>query len=545
MNPTTLLPRGTTPTRCAPETARDLGLDSIAAWLAGPTLGQADMRRLLTVLPRDPAAVRRRQAVFRDIDGDASLRDGLTTIVGRMHELTAFTRSVSEAETPFLAAIWRLGELELFVDVVDELAAVLSRPDHRPRSEDLRRLGTECDAARRDPVYRRLRETLPGLRRGLRSKRSVTIGINLDDRLRPVEAALLAIHDRPVTRGGLAGTLFGGDRERLRAAGEIHRSAGPPNVPLVSDHHVPLAPLFSDLEQLLKSVARPLLRGVREFLSVRTDGLRRLLPELALYLGAAAARDDLTAAGLPSCVPEVASGEPGIRARGLYNLHLARRSDRSRQRPGEAIVPSDVALGDGAPRFAVLTGPNQGGKTTFVQAIGIAQVLFQAGLFVPAEKATMSPVDAIETHFPAAEHGSLDTGRLDGELSRLSQSIDRLGTRSLLLLNETFSGTSAREGAYLARELLAGLARIGALGVFATHLHDAADSVDAIAAQQGTPGVLGNLRAEVRLEAGSAVRTFRITPGQPPGTSYAADLASRHGLTADDIVRRTRRTASE
>ncbi len=88
----------------------------------------------------------------------------------------------------------------------------------------------------------------------------------------------------------------------------------------------------------------------------------------------------------------------------------------------------------------VLTGPNRGGKTTYTRAAGLAQVFFQAGLYVPAASARVSPVDAIHTHFPSREQA-----RLDAEAGRLAAIFRQATPRSLILLNEALSGTSAPE----------------------------------------------------------------------------------------------------
>src|SRR5258708_26136944 len=93
----------------------------------------------------------------------------------------------------------------------------------------------------------------------------------------------------------------------------------------------------------------------------------------------------------------------------LVTLHLALRDNATK------LVGNNVSLDDQG-RIAILTGPNSGGKTTYVQAVGLAQVFFQAGLLVPADKARMSPVDGIYTHFPALESFQ---GRFSEEAARL------------------------------------------------------------------------------------------------------------------------------
>ena len=79
----------------------------------------------------------------------------------------------------------------------------------------------------------------------------------------------------------------------------------------------------------------------------------------------------------------------------------------------DQIVTNEVNIGE-AGRIFILTGPNQGGKTVYTQGVGLAQVMFQAGLYVPAQSARISPVDGIYTHFTTLEKTGEGTGRLAG-----------------------------------------------------------------------------------------------------------------------------------
>jgi len=90
-------------------------------------------------------------------------------------------------------------------------------------------------------------------------------------------------------------------------------------------------------------------------------------------------------------------------------------------------------------RIWILTGPNRGGKTTFTQSVGLIHILFQAGLYVPAAEARISPVDAIYTHFPVPETTQLGMGRLDEEAKRLAGIFAAATPQSLILLNEVLA----------------------------------------------------------------------------------------------------------
>ena len=109
-------------------------------------------------------------------------------------------------------------------------------------------------------------------------------------------------------------------------------------------------------------------------------------------------------------------------------------------------------------------------------------MLFQAGCFVPAEVALLSTVDQIFTHFSSVETDS-DSGRLEEEMIRLKQIMQQVSGNSLLLMNESFSSTNAREGAIIAEEFLKALSIIGTRVVFVTHLYEIAKRIDKINAE--------------------------------------------------------------
>ena len=173
--------------------------------------------------------------------------------------------------------------------------------------------------------------------------------------------------------------------------------------------------------------------------------LRAVESEIAFYVGGAQLIASLRARGLSMCRPQLApTAERRLEARGVYNLDLALRMSRLHRDEdlGAQIVSNDVSF-DESGRIHILTGPNRGGKTTWTQAIGLLHVLAQSGLYVPAESAMLSPVDAIYLHFPAEEKPNMESGRLGEEAGRLREIFQSATRHSLLLLNESLASTSA------------------------------------------------------------------------------------------------------
>ena len=232
---------------------------------------------------------------------------------------------------------------------------------------------------------------------------------------------------------------------------------------------------------------------------------RALQTELAFYLGCINLQRRL----LPSrtCLPDLDVTTPMVRAKGLYDISL-------RLTTTATVVPNDVdARGK---HTIVITGANQGGKSTLLRSIGQAYVMAQAGMFAAAEQLTIDLPTAVFTHFKREEDTTMSSGKFDEELHRMSQIADRAHPGALVLFNESFASTNEREGSEIARQILGALRDAGIGTVVVTHFYDLAVSLF----DRHDPSMLF-LRAE-RADDGS--RNFQVTPGVPLPTSFGDDL---------------------
>ena len=523
------------------QVAEDLLLERIAEAMAGPDSSSAQIAATLRRPCLAPAAIAYRQDVVADFDDAPELATELAAFLPRIAELVYFAETRRGESSALRQMLWRLGELELYVECIASLSRLLSG---RARSAGLRALARLVEERREDPLFESLRQELPRLSAAIKRRSSVTVGVNLDERLRPVEAALLSINDRRIGERSLLSRLMGrGGEESLKSLGPMHANSAPRGPAALPQVALPLAPLFQDLDNLLQAVSRPVVRAIEKYVRINTAFLAVLAPEIGFYLGAHRLARTVRGAGLPLTRPEVRpAAERVFRVKGFYNLAMALRFQGSH--PGqdltERVVRNDVGL-DPATGIFVLTGPNRGGKTTFTQGIGIAQALAQTGLPVPAEAAVMSPVDAIVTHFPRQERGDLETGRLGEEASRIAAIFSTVTRHSLVLLNESLSSTSPGESLYLAEDILRAFRLVGCRAVFATHLHELAARADEI--NRDTAGdstvvsaVAGAESAPPGSTNGEARRTYRIEIGPPAGRSFARDIADRHGISFEKLL---------
>jgi DNA mismatch repair ATPase MutS len=224
---------------------------------------------------------------------------------------------------------------------------------------------------------------------------------------------------------------------------------------------------------------------------------------------------------------------------GLYNINLALQLHRRNTRLDDVVVRNDAQFDDSG-RIYILTGPNQGGKTTYTQAIGLAYLLMQAGLHIPAESATLSAIDGIYTHFATEERPEHEAGRLGEEARRLSSIFEKATRYSLVLLNESLASTAADESLFIARDVVRVLRKLGARAVYATHLHNLAEDCDLMNDQTEGDSRIISVVSQVEHKQdtdGQAVhRTYKIKPGPPASRSYAVELAARYGISYEQLT---------
>ncbi len=233
-----------------------------------------------------------------------------------------------------------------------------------------------------------------------------------------------------------------------------------------------------------------------------------LQTELAFYVGCLNLHERLLELRAPFTFPEASElGAPRFSSKELYDLSLALSMNK---RP----VGNDVAA-DGK-SLVIVTGANQGGKTTFLRSVGLAQLMTQAGMFAPAASLRISLVNGLFTHFKREEDAAMQSGKLDEELARMNAIVELLASHALILFNEAFAATNEREGSEIARQIVSALLERSHKIVFVSHQFAFTHGFF----EKRLDAVLF-LRAD-RLADGR--RTFKLSEGEPLSTSFGEDV---------------------
>ena len=282
---------------------------------------------------------------------------------------------------------------------------------------------------------------------------------------------------------------------------------------------------------ILSSVAR-LFPGpfdtLRTFLAEAGDVvdpvISRLDCEIGFYASYLAFIAPFRRVGLPFCMPSVSTAERDEAIEDGFDLALAAKLHAERG----TIVRNDWRL-SGAERLLVVTGPNQGGKTTFARAFGQAHHLAAIGCPVPGASATLFLPDAIFTHFERSEAVANLRGKLEDELVALHRTCTAVTADSLVVLNEVFNSTGLDDQVFLGTAVLRRILDAGAFGVCVTFI----DGLSALG--PATVSLLSDIDP-----ADKAIRTFRIVRRPADGLAYARTLAERRHLTYDQLTCRLR-----
>jgi hypothetical protein len=246
--------------------------------------------------------------------------------------------------------------------------------------------------------------------------------------------------------------------------------------------------------------------------------------EIQFYCAVLQFRDRLNAAGLRFCLPRILADSKALTARGLFDIALADKL-LSGKLPATAKV-NDVEL-SGAERAIVVTGPNQGGKTTFARSIGQLYHWAALGAPVPGVLVRIRLCDKLFSHFEREENLDTLSGKLEDDLRRVHDIVTHATADSVVVMNESFSSTSLEDARRLGTAVLSSLLALDIRCVYVTFVDELSRLNEATVSMVATVD-----------PHDPAVRTFHVVRRRADGLAYAAALAEQHGLTYERITER-------
>ncbi|HKL80524.1 MAG TPA: hypothetical protein VJ888_08825 [Mobilitalea sp.] len=290
-------------------------------------------------------------------------------------------------------------------------------------------------------------------------------------------------------------------------------------------------PMLSALEgSILQVLSKPYAQtflNLKEYDEKHHNFIHPLISEFELecqfYISFCRYRSNMKEMNFHFCYPTL-SEEGTFRITKGYDLALAKKNASYKKE----VIFNDCYFDKGE-RFFVITGPNQGGKTTFARAMGQMIYFSAIGLMVPAEEAEVPVFDGIYTHFAVEENINTGAGKLKEELLRLKEMMDNATRNSFVIINEVFTSATSYDAYIMGRKVLDFFMDMDCLGAYVTHIYELTKEDDRVVS------LVAALLAE-----GSNIRTFKIERRPADGKSYANTIVEKHHLTYQEIKERIR-----
>ncbi len=463
----------------------------------------------------DADEIKQRQSVFRDILSHPVLLEKYELLNDKIEELSEFYRKSGD-DRDNESIVYSIIKIQSFTEIIDYVSEILYPlfEDKTIKSQSIIDLILACVAISKEKTYGNVKSWLDNIDSNLKGIKSVTIGANLDAQFNVRELGIVSFNTSPYVGGGVVNTLFrdetpDDDYVCMISLG-VSESKKLLGKSIISINHE----LFNAMNAVFRNSLKKIRSDIINIYKKEIVTLAALNDDLTYIIKTARYLHYIKEKSGYLTFPTIGDQQ---NITGLYNPNLLLKAQMTK------IVSNDVTM-DTNNRIFVITGPNSGGKTVYLDSIGLAQLFFQLGLPVPATSAEMKPLKTIATLY--VKNVEINNGRLAGEVGRLRECIENLSSESLLLLDETFSSTSAFEGVFLAESLIKYLSDIGCYAVYVTHFHELSQRILELNKEEKY-----NVHM-LTAENENGRRTYKIVPyhGFDSEKSLAREIVIENGL---------------
>jgi len=477
------------------------------------------VKKVMLVPLRTEKEILYRQEILRDcLENEAfiiRLYDMTGELLKRWNDLGRRSRERGSSKNAVSNLITDIHVLQLFVQVLGRMKELFAEYEGKLKSQGLRALRERLQGVfseRQQEDLLRILEDISFYVDSLEEENTEERRVGRDMLKKPKLELICSLGDGMKIEGFLPEEVSTQLKKYRNPAGTIAKMQDfwqgrtPDSVPIPRE-----SVLQEQTAKLEFEVVRYIMGQCAGFLGRFQSFFDQLYLQTAFYRGAVNLKDHMERFHLDFCYPKVCD-KGALRFEELKEVVMCME---------QRIVAVGNTCDMENMKLLIVTGANQGGKSTFLRSIGIAQVMLQCGLMVTATSYESGIFPSLFTHFTRREDSAMNSGRLDEELGRMNQIIEHLGEDSLVLLNESFATTTEKEGSLIAYDIVKALTEAGVKVLTVTHLLSFAQRMyDETKEGQGV-----EFFSAERLENGK--RTFKMIQHAPELTSFGLDLYER------------------
>jgi len=489
----------------APDFFADLNCDQIVAAI---TAGRDEYNLkpfFYASLPR-VEAIEYRHAVMRDLD-NASLYDCVAAFAGKMRDVREHLKQSRKTYYKEQKEAWFVDAVEVYCETVNAFLVELGNANPASRG------------------FLGFRHYLDGYVRSARFS-------SLFSQVRKLKADLAEVEYCVVIKGaGFTVRTYEGEADysvEVEQTFEKFKQGAPKDYRVKFSAGVEMNHIEAKVLEFVSKLHPEIFATLAEFCSRNGNFVDRTIAvfdrEVQFYFSYLEYLTALKRAGLQFCYPRVSSTSREVYDYDGFDIALAHKLIKE----GQSVVCNDFCL-RGGERILVVSGPNQGGKTTFARAFGQLHYLASIGCPVPGKEADLFLFDQLFTHFEKEEKVENLRGKLEDDLIRIHDILGRATPRSIIVLNEIFTSTTIQDETFLSEKVMERIAGLGLLCVWVTFVDELASFGPQVVSMVSTV-----------VPENPALRTFKILRRPADGLAYAMAIAQKYRLTYRSITERIR-----